>query len=66
MIQWLITSKTTCPNTSEVKKAILDQQVKLYTMEELETKDIKCKMHDKIWGQCTYALKSMIVYEKGY
>ena len=52
--------------TSAVKKAILDQKVKLYVTKEAEIKDNICKMYDKIWGQCNDALQSMIAHEKRY
>ena len=52
--------------TSAAKKAILDQQVKLYVMKEEEIKENIYKMYESFWGQCTYALQSMITNEKGY
>ena len=52
--------------TSAVKKAILDQKVKLYVTKESEIKDNICKIYDKIWGQCTDSLQSIILHEKVY
>ena len=52
--------------TSPVKKAIVDQKVKLYVTKKEEIKDNICKMCGNIWGQCTNALQSMITHEKGY
>ena len=53
-------------DTSAAKKAIIYQKVKLYVTKEAEIKDNICNMYDKIWGQCTDALQSMISHEEGY
>ena len=37
-------------DTSEAKKAIIDQQVKLYVTKEAEIKDNICKMYESFWG----------------
>ena len=51
---------------SAVRKEILDQKVKFYVTKEAEIKDKICNMYEKIWGQCTDALKIMIASEKLY
>ena len=52
--------------TSEVKKSILDQKIKLYVWKEAEIKDNICNMYDRIWGKFTDSLQSVIEHEKGY
>ena len=51
-----IPKELTTGETSVVKKAILDQQVKLCVTKEAEIKDNICDIYEKIWGKCTDAL----------
>ena len=46
--------------TLAVKKAILDQKVKLYVTMEAEIKDNICKMNEKNWGNVMMPCKACL------